>query len=530
MTQRCFPFAAAVALSAALLAACAAPPSVERQVEVTGGVIEGTSSGEDDRRLLVFKGVPYAAPPVDEARFRAPQAPPSWPGVRPADRFGAACWQPLPERDSPTDQLPERRSEDCLFLNVWTPAERVTDRLPVMVWIHGGGFRQGHGGFWAYDGSALARRGIVVVTFNYRLGPFGFLAHPALTAESEQASSGNYGLLDQIAVLAWVRDNIAVFGGDPERVTIFGESAGARSVHLLTVSPLAEGLFHRAIAQSGGAFGAVEPLSGAPEADAESRGLELVTELQEPNDDPLSLLRSVEASALTEAARDLSWSPNVDGHVLPDEPRALYAEGRFHRVPLILGSNRDEAIVLLSEPGPTTVADYRAWLAREYGDLADDFFSAYRADTDADALPAFLASLGDRDFGWHMDRWARAAAEQGAAVWLYRYDHTYPDSRLSALGAFHGSEIPFVFDTLDVLDQVRTEPIGWREEDRRVAELMGAYWTHLARDGSPNGPGLPDWPRFDETAQLLVLDAEPRSGEPMSEDRLTTLDAWQAGR
>jgi para-nitrobenzyl esterase len=440
---------------------------------------------------------------VGARRWQSPQPIVVWEGTRDATKFGAVCPQaPYPE-GSMYVQKPQPQSEDCLFLNVWTAAKSNTEKRPVLVWIHGGALTRGSGSIPPYDGTSLARQGAVVVTLNYRLGPFGFLALPALSKESDHASSGNYGMLDQIAALEWVKRNIASFGGDPARVTIFGESAGSWSVCYLVASPLAKGLFHGAIGQSGGAFAPMpflkEERHGVPSA--EKVGERLARELDcDTADDPAVALRAKSAEELLAAAdkTGIRIRPNVDGWILPYDVYAIFAAGKQNPVPVIVGSTADEGTTLFPGPTPKTIDAYTAAVRAKYGDLADDFLAAYPAKTDEDVRSAFLAGIRDEWFTWEMRTWARLAERSGNKAYQYYFSHVPPSPRSAEVGAYHAAEILYVFNNLPVVEWPFTDV------DRKLAEDVSGAWVRFAATGDPNGGSLPTWKRYDAASQSYL--------------------------
>lgn len=478
-----FFFAALTLYASFLLPATAALDPVH----TAGGLVSGVPG--DEETIRVYRGIPYAAAPVGDLRWRPPQAPPSWKGVKTASRFSPACEQPPYPKGSLYYHAPEPESEDCLYLNIWTGARSPNERRPVMVWIHGGALTRGSGSIEVYDGEALARKGVVLVTINYRLGIFGFFAHPSLTAESSHRSSGNYGLLDQVAALQWVRQNIAGFGGDPQRVTIFGESAGSWSVNYLAATPLAHGLFQRAIGESGGGFSPQAKL-----ADAEAAGLKFARSAS------LADLRAKPAAELLQASGLYSFPPSVDGWFLPEDVYSIYASGRQNDVPLLIGSNADEAKSLV--PWSGTAAAFVAEQKRRFGDLISDFLRVYPASTDAEAESAHYASFRDYVFGWEMRTWARMATKTGRSpANLYYFSRVPPGPLGEKYGAYHAAEIVYVFDNLSRLQH---EP--WREEDRKLAGVLSSYWVNFARTGNPNGAGLPVWPSYQaKTDEVLQI-------------------------
>ncbi len=447
-------------------------------VRVDGGQIAGASADG----VRVFKGIPFAAPPVGELRWRAPQPVTPWSGVRAATAFGSQCMQTPYPAGSPYASAPEPTNEDCLYLNVWTTASE-GDKRPVMVWIHGGAWTRGSGATPTYDGAALARRGVVVVTTNYRLGVFGFLAHPALTAESAEHASGNYAILDHVAALKWVQRNIAAFGGDPARVTVFGESAGSWSVNVVQATPLAKGLFHRAIGESGGQFARVARL-----ADAEKAGVALATAL---GAESLSALRAIPADRL-QSIQTFRTSVTVDGYVLPQEVRAIFAQHQQSNVPVLVGSNANEWTTL-SNPAqfPKTMDDYRKYVATQFGDAAKDIDAVYPVKSDAD-IPGAMLGLGrDRTFTLEMRTWARMVAAGGTHAFLYQFSHVPPSPRAAEWGAYHASEIAYVFGNL------RNPAFHYTDIDRRLSDQMSSYWVNFATTGDPNGAALPRWTPYD---------------------------------
>lgn len=478
-------------------------------VHVDGGAIAGTSRDG----LAVYLGVPYAAPPVGDLRWRPPRPVPAWAGVRNADHFAPACLQ---TGVSMPGEPPPATSEDCLYLNVWAPPH--ADKLPVLVWIHGGGYSNGATSLPLYAGDALAAHGVVVVTIAYRLGAFGFLAHPALTRESAAHGSGNYGLMDQLAALAWVQRNIAAFGGDPAQVTIAGQSAGAMAVSLLIASPRSTGLFARAIAQSGGVF---EPVQIAPRyllANAETDGDAFVRGLGAAT---IADARELPAAKILAANADLITHPVVEPDVLPETPFDAYTSGHAHRVPVLLGSNADEgrALVDLSK---VTAANFTAELTRAWGELPPPLVAAYPFHTDDEARTARAALERDLRFAWDMWAWARLAAKAHGPVWSYQFALAPPfpaDSVRAHWGASHFAELWYMFGHLD------QETWAWRPADRALSTAMVDYWINFVRTGDPNGDGLPRWPGFADGDQVLVLSDPIHPGAVPNLDRLQVFDA-----
>jgi para-nitrobenzyl esterase len=489
--------------------------SAQLVVQTESGAVRGANGTVAGVRA--FKGIPFAAPPVGDLRWRAPQPAAAWKGTLDATHFGAICPQLLhhPGSISYFDAGPQTLSEDCLTLNVWTAARGASDKLPVMVWIHGGGFDHGSSMEKYYWSDDLAHKGAVVVTFNYRVGALGFLAHPELSAESDHHTSGNYGLLDQIAALEWVRRNIAAFGGDPNNVTIFGQSAGAASVTDLTVSPLAAGLFERAIAESGGLGRPPRKL-----ADAETAGVTWAASMGAKN---LADLRRLTPEQLISVPAP--GGPIVDGYVIPDDPTAIYREGKQIDVPMILGSTSNEGGL-----GKITVTAAAAQANAQtlYGADAAAYLALYPAGTDAEAVASAYRQVAERAAA-NERTLARLASTTGKSpVYLYRWSHSLPEppdanfseGPNSQFGAYHASELLYVFDDL----HLRNWP--WTDADRRLADEISQYWFNLAATGNPNGPGLPQWPAFDAQHQMIMNFGEVPAAIPMP--RAAALDFQDA--
>ena len=461
--------------------AVAAPDTVR----VDSGQVSGVAADG----VRVFKGLPFAAPPVGDLRWKAPQPVVAWEGVRAADTFGRQCMQEPYPAGSPYARPPAPASEDCLYLNVWTAAGAGA-RRPVMVWIHGGAWTRGSGSVDAYDGTALAKKGVVVVTTNYRLGPFGFLAHPELTAESPQHASGNYAILDHVAALKWVQKNIAAFGGDPGRVTIFGESAGSWSVNVVQATPLAKGLFHRAVGESGGQFARTASLTEAERAGAAFA--------KAAGADSLKALRGVAAEKLL-AIQSFRTGINVDGFALPDTVRNIFAQKKQSDVPVLIGSNANEWTTL-SNPAqfPKTMEEYRKRVEAQYGAAVKDYDAVYPAKTGADIAGALLGAGRDTTFTLEMRTWARMVAAGGQNAYLYQFTHVPPSPNAKTWGAYHASEIPYVFQTL------RNRPWPFTDVDFKLSDQMSSYWANFATTGDPNGKGLPKWTSYDVSAEPYI--------------------------
>ncbi len=477
----------------------AAPPPLAQPVKTAAGLVQGVSSS--DGSIVAFKGIPFAAPPVGDLRWREPQPVTPWNGIRMATRFSNSCVQRVVEERKPwTYEFMAHNavSEDCLYLNVWTANASAPANRPVFVWIHGGGYTEGSTAVPVYDGENLARRGIVVVTINYRLGVFGFFAHPELTGESQHHSSGNYGMLDQVAALAWVQKNIAAFGGDPKRVTIAGQSAGAGSVHNLVASPLAKGLFHRAIAESGSAIAPNARMLALQEAEqqgakfGESIGAKSLAELRRI--DPKELLAKITPGPTT------AFRPIVDGWFLPASPRDVFAAGKQNDVPTLTGLTADEAS---SQPeyGKVPAEKWKQQIRQRFGDQADRVLALYPAGVD-ESQKALSREQGMISMHlWAADR-ARTAKTK---AFTYYWTRAEPGPDSERFGAFHTSEVPYVFNTLDKSDR------GWTNGDRKIAQMIGSYWINFMTSGDPNGPGVPQWPAFD-AASARTMELGDRFG------------------
>jgi para-nitrobenzyl esterase len=487
-------------------------------VSVEGGAVRGTETDG----IRVFKGLPYAAPPVGDLRWRPPQPPAPWKDTRDATAFGAECPQTQYGDGSIYIRPLQKQSEDCLFVNVWTPA-KAGERLPVLVWIHGGALTRGSGISDTRDGLPIAKKGVVLVTLNYRLGPLGYLAHPELTAESRHHSSGNYGVLDQIAALEWVQKNIAVFGGDRSQVTIAGESAGSWSVNTLVASPLAKGLFVRAIGESGGRFGTTPSLTEdrGNTSSAEKVGLAFA---KAAGADSLKALRATPADTLV-ALPGFRTQENVDGWVLPDEIRTIFAQKQHNNVPVLVGSNANEMTSLGgSALVPATYEDYKKRIAQLYGANADAFEAAYGVKGEADYPGAMLAVSRDVTFSQHMRSWARATVGAGSKAYLYYFTHVPPHPRAKELRAFHAAEIPYVFNVVPSTDP-REAGFAYTDADRKLADVMSSYWVNFVKTGDPNGSGLPIWTPYDPAGEpYLELGTPIKSGSHLLKAELDFLE------
>jgi para-nitrobenzyl esterase len=499
-------------------------------VETARGPVQGLAY-EDG--TAAFLGIPYARPPTGERRWRAPEPAEAWSTPREASHFGLPC----PQVDL-RDGKPIEASEDCLTLNVWTPASRPQTPVPVMVYIHGGAFTLGASREELYDGSALAHAGMVVVSMNYRLGALGFLAHPALGAGTPEQASGNYGLMDQRLALEWVRDHIAAFGGDPANVTLFGESAGAISACLQMLSPAAQGLFHRVIAESGTCYLGATPLRdpGTPEREdsAEERGVRFAREVGCTEGDIAACLRTrtpEQLLAASGAALDLikprvGFGPVVDGSVIPGAPRQLFAEGRYARVPLLLGANQDEGTIFTLQAKIDSPEQYEAAVHVRAPGKAEELLRAYPAKDFASPKAAFSQMLGDAMFVCPTRRLARTLVEQGQPVHAYFFTYAPRKAFGSVfggflkLGAYHSAELPFVFG----LSRGRFA-LDSDAERALSAKIMG-YWTRFATRGDPNGEGAVAWPTYTRDGEpYLKLDMELGQGANLNAQRCDILDA-----
>jgi para-nitrobenzyl esterase len=475
-------------------------------VKVEEGLLQGTRENE----LTVYKGIPFASPPVGDLRWCAPQAAPSWQGVKQASEFAPAPMQ--------GGNPPSGKSEDCLYLNVWTPAKLPGDRIPVLVWIYGGGFSFGSTSEPGYNGEHLAKKGVVLVSIAYRVGPLGFLAHPELSAENSHGVSGNYGLLDMIAGLKWIQKNISAFGGDPNKVTIFGESAGAIAVSMLCASPLAKGLFHGAISQSGGSFGPPRHVTYPGEnmktlKNAEREGEEYV---KKARTNSIAELRKMVADSLPSGWGIGSSWPIIDGYMIPDDQYKLYEAGKYNDVPIVVGYNSDEGLFFTRTKDPK---EFIADTKQRYGKFADDLLKVYPVgDT---TVPKTARDLvRDAAFGWQTWSWARLQARTGKSkVHFYYFDQhpVYPkDSPQFGQGSPHAQDVAYVF-----------WPMNGAGTDERISEAMSTYWTNFAKYGDPNGKGVPKWPAFsDANPDVMYFEQTPHLGTVPSIKSLSVLDTY----
>jgi len=507
---------ALMAIAVAAMSAVAAPAAVK--------VDQGFLEGKVEDGLTVYRGIPFAAPPVGNLRWRAPAPAAKWNGVRHADKFAAQCVQ---GGFGPPDAKAPPMSEDCLYLNVWSPAKSAKDKVPVLVWIYGGGFNAGATSIPGYSGEVLAKKGVVLVSIAYRVGPLGFLAHPELSAESRLHVSGNYGLLDMIAALQWIKKNIAAFGGDPNKVTIFGESAGGIAVSMLSVSPLAKGLFEGAISESGGSFGPPRAAGGPgenmrPLASAEKAGLDF-----QLNAGAASLvdLRKIPAEKLLGATRGLAW-PIIDGWVIPADQVTLYDAKKFNDTPILVGYNSDEGLSFSHFDSPQAYIDATK---KRYDGFADQLLKDYPAGDKGHPKTARDLSR-DAAFGWHTWTWAKKQSSLGKnKAYLYYFDR-HPDyppgSPREGQGIWHGGEVPYVFG--HDFDPQNGPPTA---TDRAISDAMVTYWTNFTKYGNPNGAGEPTWTAFsDQNPDVMVFDKTSHTGPVDNVAGLKTLDAYFAWR
>jgi para-nitrobenzyl esterase len=489
----------------------AQPNNTSTVVQTTDGRV----SGYTENNLNIFKGVPFAAPPVGELRWKAPQPVKAWDGVLDCTKFSPS---PIQNNPSPfmywsTEFLipKEPISEDCLYLNVWS--KQTTQKKPVLVYIYGGGFRSGGTACPIYDGNAVAEKGVVFVSINYRVGVFGFLAHPELTRESAYGASGNYALLDMIAALQWVKKNIAAFGGDPDQVTIAGQSAGAFGVGLLCASPKAKGLFNGAIAESGGGVlsGTLDPDLSLKEA--ETKGVEFAKTL---NCSSIADLRKKSADEILKSGGGLS-APVIDGYVLPESLLTIYTKGNQNDVPVLMGWNADDIVISTKR---LAAADFAAQLEKTYGANANKIKLYYPITNDAAAAKSQGTLNRDQTFAVQEYAWANIKNKTGKAkVYIYNFNRKLPAyNKETAFGAFHSSEIVYAYDNLKTVNR------PWEVIDQTLASQMSAYWVNFIKTGNPNGDGLVHWPVFDsKNDNILILDEKIEAKTLPTKDQLAFL-------
>ncbi len=494
-------------------------PSVILKVE--GGLVEGTT--EDG--VISYKGIPFAAPPTGDLRWRPPQPVKRWEGILKAYKFAPVCPQPtMPMLIS----LGSSMSEDCLYLNIWKPVESSGKNLPVLVWIHGGAFSMGGTSQSLYSGEKLAKKGVIVVSIAYRLGALGFLALTELNAESKMQVSGNYGLLDQIAALKWIQRNIRIFGGDAGKVTIFGESAGGQSVNCLAASPLTKGLFQRGICMSGGMFG---PATLKKETDgmqllkgAVSDGLEFQKRM---GANSLNDLRKMDAQKIIEKqGRGIQngFAPVIDGYIIPDDLPTLYETGKYHDIPILLGTTSNEGSMFTMR---TQTSEYEEYTRRRFGPFANKILELYPQGTDSITRISIVDLVTDSYLGWYTFSWASLQSKTGKSpVFLYYFDQPQPLSPATFLfksnKPYHGSDLPYVFDHLDQDPKVK-----YTDEDKQLSDLMVNYWINFAKSGNPNGKDLPEWPVYNqENAQGMYLKGKPYVATLPNRDKLKVIDEY----
>ena len=474
-------------------------------VKAPAGTVEGRMEGE----LRVFKGIPYALPPVGSARWKPPSPMPPWTGVRKATDFGPECFQPKPQLSNIYAGNPMPMSEDCLTLNIWAPNK--ARNAPVFFWIYGGALAGGSSRDPLYDGARLASQGIVVVSINYRLGVLGWLAHPELSKESPLGVSGNYGLLDQIEALQWVRRNIGAFGGDPANVTIAGESAGGLSVMYLLAAPPARGLFAKAIAESAYMISTPElkkAAFGLPSA--EDSGVKLAAALHAPD---IAAMRAMDAGTLTLAAPKAGFAPwgAIDGHVMLRQLVDVFDKGEQAPVPLLAGFNSGEirSLRVLAPHPPANAAAYETTIRAQYLDLADEFLRLYPS---ANMEESILATTRDALYGWTAQRLVRKQTALGQPAFLYFFDHGYPAADTAGLHGFHASELPYVFGTFDATPPLWPK-VPETAQERGLSDAMIGYWTSFARTGRPRAAKEPDWPVFGSTGSYMAFEETPQPAD-----------------
>lgn len=516
------------ATRALVLACLVTSVAAAGQVRTDSGAVEGTTS--TDGKVQIFKGIPFAAPPVGPLRWKEPQPVTPWQGVRKAAEFGPRCMQgnvfgDMVFRDSGP-------SEDCLYLNVWTPKASASAKLPVMVWIYGGGFQAGATSEGRQDGENLAHKGVVVVSMNYRLGIFGFFSLGELTKESSHHASGNYGLLDQAAALEWVHKNIAAFGGDPDNVTIFGESAGSFSVCALMASPLSKNLIAKAIGESGAFFG--RTLTAKSLADSEKAGAEFA---QESNATELEQLRAMPAQELLDAAmknrNSFRFVPNIDGYFFPESPAEIYTSGKQAHIPLLAGWNHDEGNYHgFFGKDAATKENYADKVSQMFGDKSGEVLKAFPAGTDEQAKTSADLLATANFIGYGTWKWLNVQTKlESVPVYRYEFDEAPPITPTGpaageAPRAYHSAEIEYVFEDLDS-KKVDGKPVAWSPEDRKLSDLMSSYWTNFAKTGDPNGPGLPKWPRYDvrDGYETMHLSANSKASTDQQRAQYALLDS-----
>jgi len=487
------------------------PTGVFAEDVITG---QGKLQGASDNGVFSFKGIPYAAAPAGDLRWAAPQVAPNWQGTRAATQYGPDCMQLPYPRLSPYYRPLNGPSEDCLFLNVWSTSLQPSRKAPVMVWIHGGGLTRGSGSTLSYDGSNFARHNVVLVTINYRLNVFGYMAHEELSKE-QGGSSGNYGLQDQVAALRWVKENISAFGGNPDNVTIFGESAGSSSVNQLMINPQARGLFHRAIGQSGGIFRPLPELNKAGHANGQKVAAAI-------NAGGLSQMRAASAEDLLAeysalAKSGVRFGAIVDGKTIPAQTISLFKSGNYNRVPLLVGYNRDEATVFALVPGRGVASNqqqFEAGLDKFMPALKEDFLDVYPPQRGENERQPYLDFWRDMVFGWNMQTWARMNEQGGSRSWMYFFTHQPATAVGEKLGAYHAAEIAYVFGNR----------LPNTKDDTDLSELMQYYWVNFATYGTPNGPDAEIWPHFGKRGRYMKMGLPEVLGQRLNADAMAVWD------
>lgn len=513
MSKRIYLFTAAIAV---VLSSNAQNMTGDTQVKTANGIVQGITETSGVR---AFKGIPFAKPPVGDLRWKAPQPAENWKGVRKADHFGPQAMQQALYSDMIFRS--DGKSEDCLYLNVWAPANTGKEKLPVLVYFYGGGFRTGDGSEGRYDGESMAKKGIVALTVNYRLGVFSFMAHPELTKESPNKASGNYGLMDQHAALLWVKNNIAAFGGDPEKVTIAGESAGSMSVSAQMASPLSKGLFRAAIAESGALLGNLSPTSLAA---SEQAGLAFAAKVKAAS---LTELRKIPADSLLKWGANGRFGCNVDGYFLPQQPQEIFAAGKQMPVALLAGWNSAEGDYksILGRSNAPTAENYKTAIQRLYPEKGTEVLQQYPAVTKEEIIASGNALASDRFIAfstWKLiDLQSRT---QNAPV--YRYLYTRPRPKLAneaeaPTGAVHSAEIEYAMGNLHY-----NKTYNWTPEDLKIAEVMHAYFVNFIKTGNPNSKGLPVWDTVQGkgTNKILIIDAETKAIADNTQARYALMD------
>ncbi len=501
----------ALLLSTALLfAASMAAAAITEPVKLDSGLVSGAAG--KDAAVRVFKGIPFAAPPVGPLRWKAPQPPAKWEGVKTAAEFGPRCMQGGGGggRGRAGAPPPPPTSEDCLYINVWTAASSSSAKLPVMVWSYGGAFTGGAGSVPGYDGEAMAKKGVVFVTYNYRLGPFGFFAHPELTKESGHNASGNYGVMDLHAALKWVHDNIAAFGGDPGRVTLVGESAGAALESVLVGSKEARGLYQRVIAESA-SWSGVRMDKMQTLAEAEAAGKESAEKIG------AHTIADLCAKPAAEIMKMAPGRPIVDGWYVTEDLSKTYAQGREADVDVLVGSNQNEAGFAFFGVPKGSAADFKAQVTDRFGDRAGQFLKIYPANNDAESNAAQVASFND-EVAWNMRSWAMSEAKRGKGkAYLYFFTKIPPaNGNQPSRGAIHTAEIPYALGNA---------ARNWTDADRKLSEVMTSYWANFAATGNPNGAGLPDWPQFlQQYGNAMMLGDQVSPVQTLTADKIALYD------